>query len=404
MKTFSLKKNSFYILVLISMFPLLPKAVESILMILFFLVSLIIFFKNKKHCCKSNVFQVFNLSSLFVIYLISTLYSENLSEAFNFILRVTPIFLFALTLGILNPIITKKKKKFLLNTYFFSVFTALLIVHTHLIFNVSGEITSWEYRNAFEEYTKVHGTYFSLWTGFAVLIILNKVCNLKFNKKNFIIISLYLIVLSYCIYWQFIIAARLPLFVTLLLSFVLLLKQLEKRIAIYIFFMAITLALVIGFVNLNTIKNKIDFKIPQGKYELKHNVMSSEDIRAGIYFCSYKIIKQSVLYGIGIGDVNDNLNKCYESEIDSDVYQIFHYNSHNQYLQIILASGLLGLLFFLYNLLILLKLSIRNKDNLFFALNMFLIICFFTENILSRHDGVIFYSFFTAIFYFNKEV
>lgn len=404
MKAFSLKKNTFYILVLISMFPLLPKAAESILMILFFLVSLIVFFKNRNYCNKTTLFQVFTLSSVFLIYLISALYSENLSEAFNFILRVAPIFLFTLNLGVLNPIITNKKKKFLLNIYVFSVFIALFIVHVYLNFNVSGEITSWEYRNAFEEYTKVHGTYFSLWTGFAVLIMLNKIYNLKFNKKNFIIISLYLIVLSYYIYWQFIIAARLPLFVTLFLSFASLLKQFQKRIAIFIFFITITLVLVIGFVNFNTIKNKIDFEIPQGKYELKHDVMKSEDIRVGIYFCSYKIIKQSVLYGIGIGDVNDNLDKCYESEIDSDVYQIFHYNSHNQYVQIILASGLLGLLFFLYNLFILLKLSIKKNDNLFISLNLFLIICFFTENILSRHDGVVFYSFFTAIFYFNKEV
>lgn len=404
MKAFNLKKNAFYILVLISMFPLLPKAAESILMILFFLVSLIVFFKNKNYCNKVTLIQVLTLSSLFIIYLISSLYSKNLLEAFNFILRVAPIFLFALTLGFLNPILTKKKKKFLLNIYVFSVFLALLIVHIYLSFNVSREITSWEYRNAFEEYTKVHGTYFSLWTGFAVLIMLNKICNLKFNKINFRIILPYALVLFYCIYWQFIIAARLPLFVTLLLSFALILKQFQKRIAILIFFTAITLALVIGVVNLNSIKNKIDFKIPQGKYELKHDVMTSEDIRTGIYFCSYKIIKQSILYGIGIGDVNDKLDKCYESEIDSDVYQIFHYNSHNQYVQVILASGLLGLLFFLYNLFILLKLSIKKNDNLFFALNMFLIICFFTENILSRHDGVIFYSFFTTIFYFNKEV
>ena len=93
--------------------------------------------------------------------------------------------------------------------------------------------------------------------------------------------------------------------------------------------------------------------------------MTSEEIRAGIYFCSFTLIKESWLFGYGIGDVNDRLNLCYKDKIKSDVYQIFHYNSHNQYLQVFLTGGFFSFLFFIIGLYHLLKTAISKKDKSF---------------------------------------
>jgi O-antigen ligase len=154
----------------------------------------------------------------------------------------------------------------------------------------------------------------------------------------------------------------------------------------------------------NDLKNKLNINLPEGKYEVMHKTMNSEEIRAGIYFCSLTLIKDSWLFGHGIGDVNDKLNECYKEKIKSDVYQTFYYNSHNQYIQAFLVGGIFSFLFFLLSLIYLLKTAILKNDKSFIFFIVLIICCFFTENILSRHDGVLFFSFFSSIFYFKKTV
>lgn len=405
MKKIDLESISFFIILLISTFPLLPKAIESILMLLFFLLSIFIFFKQgkQKYIHSKNIII---LSSIFVIYCLGCFFRENDKENLNFAIRVAPIFMFVISLGYLSPnIITESRLKIIKKVYLLSIFLSLIITHLYLKFTIVDEATSWEYRNAFEDFTQVHGTYFSLWIGFGLLILINNyvVANNFYKTRNllkgFIITSTIL----YLIYWQVIIAARLPLFVTGLLishSFIKNQKKSTQKKVLIVSGLAICLFM---YFNYDRIKEKIKFNMPEGKYELKHKSMTSEEIRAGIYYCSVSLIKESWLFGYGAGNVNDKLNNCYKEKINSDVYQTFYFNSHNQYLQVFLAGGIIGLLFFLTNIFYIFKVSFLRRDKLFFYFSILISICFLTENILSRHDGVIFYAFFSSVFFFNKK-
>ena len=402
MKKVDVEKILFFNLLLISMFPLLPKAAESILMMLFFLLSLIVIIKKRETIKKPKIKSLFIISSVFVIYLMSSFYSENNKENVNFLIRVIPILMFPLSIGLLPAsIVTSNRLRTIKIVYISSVFISLLFAHIQLKSNFY--ISQWEYRNSFEDLKKVHGTYFSLWIGFSVLIIINDYVISYYKGKNSLKVLLALLMTSYLIYWQITINARLPLFVTLLLLTIISFKTLEIKKQIYIYSFIIITVLLTFYLNFELIKEKVKFNLPEGKYELNHKTMSSEEIRAGIYYCSTSLIKKSWIYGYGIGDVNDQLNLCYKSKINSDVYQIFHYNSHNQYIQIFLAGGIIGLLYFLFNIYYVLKKSIVRKDNVFIMFNVLLIICFLTENILSRHDGILFYSFFSSIFFYYKK-
>ncbi|MGJ8743436.1 O-antigen ligase family protein [Polaribacter sp.] len=402
MNAVSVKKIWTTILLLISAFPLWPKAVESFLMILFFILSMSFFFINKKEKLKNkNIKDVFILSSLFIIYGLSSIYSNNNSESLKFLVLSSPILMFPLCFGFFcsNEISTKERTKIKI-IYVCSLLLSLVITHIYLEFKMDGNISNWDYRNLFENYTKVHGTYFSLWISFGILILVNELFAIK---RSSIFISLSLIILAYFFYWQFTIGARLPLFITLVLCTFFLVKKTNKK---YKLLFIITLAtIVVSFIYLkfDSIKNKIKFGMPEGKYELKHKEMTNEEIRTGIYYCSASLIKNSLLFGYGVGDVNDELNNCYKQKIKSDVYQLFHYNSHNQYLQVFLSAGIVGFVFFIFTILSIFKKALINKDKLFLMLNILIFICFITENVLSRHDGVIFYGYFTSLFYFKTN-
>ena len=80
---------------------------------------------------------------------------------------------------------------------------------------------------------------------------------------------------------------------------------------------------------------------------------------------------------------------------------MFQYNSHNQYFQVMLSAGILALVFLLLSILIPLYVAFKQKNYLWFSNTALIAICFLTENIIGRHDGVIFYGLFNAILAFS---
>ena len=89
--------------------------------------------------------------------------------------------------------------------------------------------------------------------------------------------------------------------------------------------------------------------------------------------------------------------------IDSNLYQIKEYNAHNQYLQIFLSSGVIGAAIFILSILFSMRYAYRQKIMGYLVFSVLVATCFLTENILSRHDGVLFYAFFNSIFIFYSK-
>lgn len=82
-------------------------------------------------------------------------------------------------------------------------------------------------------------------------------------------------------------------------------------------------------------------------------------------------------------------------------YTTTHFNTHNQYLMFLLIGGLLGGLLFLAGQLILLLRSIRAADYIYAVFLLTILLSLLTENLISRHTGVVLYAFFNALFYLH---
>ncbi|WP_176829845.1 O-antigen ligase family protein [Tenacibaculum sp. MAR_2009_124] len=350
---------------------------------------------------KQDIIILTTLATLPILFLVSTVYSENISKAIEFIVRTLPLILLPVSIIGLGKMYGKVNVRTFSLVYLLAIFFNTVFNEIRIYSSNNKELTNWEYRQIFEELTGVHGTYYSLWISIAILMITFIVIN-EIKRRNFKKTILFLFIAVYLIYYQTILGARMPFIISVSLILIHLLYLLRKKKLVYL----ITIV-IIGLFILILVKAKsnlyerigelteYNLELPEGDYHIKQGRITNTQIRNGIYYCSFLVIKQNFLFGIGIGDVQDELQKCYQSEINSNVYDIFTFNTHNQYLLVLASNGVLGLIFFLGSLIYLFKIARENRLYLYFFLVV--LSCFLTENILSRHDGVVFYALFNSV-------
>jgi len=132
-----------------------------------------------------------------------------------------------------------------------------------------------------------------------------------------------------------------------------------------------------------------------------NNAPSVESNQARVYVwgAAYKLIKSSPLIGYGTGDTVA-LMQQYKQDGMMGIYQE-KLNSHNQYLQTMVAIGIPGILILLGNLFIPLVYTIKRKQ---FVYGMFLLILclnFLTESMLEQQAGTMFYGLINSLLMFN---
>ena len=241
-----------------------------------------------------------------------------------------------------------------------------------------------------------------MWIGFGVLLLLKKIIE---NKNNIKKILLFVSIILFFIYWQSIIAARMPFITTIIFLIVYLLKNNSK---IMIYFIILVSGILFFVPRNDAFKKRVEriknyeLNFPKGEYSTNWQNISTEQVRNGIYYCSYIKIKQSPIYGYGVGDADDQLQECYNCKFtDTDTYKMFRYNSHNQFLDFILVSGILGITFIMFFQFKILNFAMKSKNKFYLFFIFYFLINNTFENILNRQDGVMFLSFFNAILFFK---
>ncbi|WDF53811.1 O-antigen ligase family protein [Mucilaginibacter sp. KACC 22063] len=101
-------------------------------------------------------------------------------------------------------------------------------------------------------------------------------------------------------------------------------------------------------------------------------------------------------FGYGNGKEQDVMHQAY---FDHKLYHsyIFQLNAHNQFLSILIKSGIVGLVLFITLLAYGLVVGIRNKDLLLTTLLVFIIVASVSENVLDANKGIMLYSMFFSI-------
>ena len=115
-----------------------------------------------------------------------------------------------------------------------------------------------------------------------------------------------------------------------------------------------------------------------------------------IFTIGFDLFKESPVIGYGTGDIKDVLINGYKKANFIKGYDR-KYNCHNQFLQFLLAFGLIGLLIFLISLVYPLFFAFFQKNYLYVFLILMLSFNFLFESMLETKAGVEFYAFFNAL-------
>tara|TARA_Y100000385_G_scaffold263086_1_gene295238 strand:- start:14493 stop:15740 length:1248 start_codon:yes stop_codon:yes gene_type:complete len=391
------KANVLNVLILIfALFPIIPNSVKGLPVILLFAAALFFF---KKH--KINWKWIFINSSLFIVYAISVLYTNDYSVAFKKLetglsILVIPITFFALMTPFKasNNLKQVFMKTFIGSTTVFSIFS-----FTYIIFRKSSLDYIWntdKYRNIIIDMPLIghHPIYASIFLALSVIFVfyLFKQKQLKNYKEILLFLTLTLINLVLLLFLSSK-GAILALFI--IIFFLLLLTSINKT---YKYLIIVTF--VFSLITLFIYNRRMNELVSAQTYE-EFNPTLSTSIRLGIYDCSWTIITKQLFTGYGVGDAQRELNLCYANK--SDLLLMHRYNSHNQYLDVMIKTGLIGLIIFLGFLLINFRDAIKNRNLLLVMILVLYCILFLVENVLSRQSGVILFFFLICFFNNSKQ-
>ena len=117
---------------------------------------------------------------------------------------------------------------------------------------------------------------------------------------------------------------------------------------------------------------------------------------------SLGIIKDNPLFGVGTGDISNAFHNYYE-ETNSKLRPEYRFRSHNQYLAIMVAFGIVGLLCYLFSMFYPLFSDKRYRNYIYLVFLFIMALSMFTEDTLETQIGVTLFAFFNSFLVFCRE-
>jgi len=134
--------------------------------------------------------------------------------------------------------------------------------------------------------------------------------------------------------------------------------------------------------------------------KIDKTTVESTAVRILIWDAAVKIISKQPLWGVGTGDVKDELVSQYHDEGMTGATRL-RLNAHNQFLQTGVALGSLGILTLLASLLVPLFYALRCGYSLYTFFLLLVLFNLMFESMLERQAGILFYAFFNSLFIFS---
>jgi O-antigen ligase len=381
------------ILFLYALFLPLRNNLSGVLMFLLIFLALLDFENTKKIIKKSikNKFLILFIS-LFIIHLLGLLYTSNFRYAFKDLDIKLPLLILPFLL--LDRKIKKQTIDLILKGFVIGCTICSIGAFSNSIqvYSQTGDVSKMLYVGM---QFIMHSSYFALYLSFAIAYLFLKieVENSLFTKRNVAIFSLMFFFIMVVIFLNSR-AGMIGLGISFM--FFLVCVILEKRLKLFYFLMSIFLMTsLFVFTTSNQIFNR--FKaINNETVSVSTSNINTMDLRMAILTIGFDLFKESPVIGYGTGDIKDVLIDGYKKAGFIKGYDR-KYNCHNQFLQFLLAFGLIGLLIFLISLVYPLFFAFFQKNYLYVFLILMLSFNFLFESMLETKAGVEFYAFFNAL-------
>lgn len=361
--------------------------------ILFFTI---ISFRKEKLKQIPKYWWVFTL--IFLLNVIGYFYTTDTHRASYLLERQLIIFLFPIFLPIATNI-NYKKNSFIFIFFTISCIAAVLyLLYPNFIFlrnsHWSLKVLSLPrfYNHSFTQPLGIHATYLSLYTAMCIIFLIDSIPRVSFIKKLPLFFAL--IILMVGLYFM---ASRNTMLALLFVGlFVYPLFRLRNKIG-YFLIVIVLIGCLFFTVNQNHyIFNRFSIDLVDDLKADNHYTIENPEPRILRWKCALDLIEKKPIVGFGAGDEIPLLLKLYKERGMTVSYRE-EFNTHNQYLAILIKNGIIGLIVFLSMMLYFFRLAIRSKNFMYTSFLILIAIGFITENIIDANKGIFFFAFFNTL-------
>ncbi|MDR0605513.1 MAG: O-antigen ligase family protein [Bacteroidales bacterium] len=363
-------------------------------------------FPNKLRRLKDNkLLMGFVLCiGLYFLYLAGLLYSKNIAFGLSDLLLKLPLLIFPVIILTLNPAHwTKKKIETLLKLFALGSLITLIIsvVHSWMIYTETSSLFHFFYGQASMFH---HPSYASMYYcfSFVISIYLFHTQGYSLWEKIIAIIGMILFLVDIVLLES---RAGILTFGSVLIVYLFYLLISKRRWFPYIFVGTICICAVLaGTYKLlpqesDRIQPTIAYIKDRYFYE---NKLQDTYVRFLVWDASMKVGVQHFPFGVGTGDVKDELMKQYQKENYVEPYEN-NLNAHCQFLQVFVTLGILGIILFILIVSSSIWIGYKTRNILFILFGLITGLNFLVESMLEKQAGVMFFVFFFLLLYFVSQ-
>jgi O-antigen ligase len=240
----------------------------------------------------------------------------------------------------------------------------------------------------------IHATYLSIYIAFSIIAFLYLLLNGQPLKQKWVYV-----IASLILFVGLIQLSSRAAFIAFLIVvngvFPLLLFKGRKRLQFFLATTVISAAVLVLIFSVDSFKTRY---VSELKTDLtdKVKIIENTEPRLARWEAIVELIKQSPVIGYGNGAEAILLKEKYFKK-GLYISYLNEFNTHNQYLAVLLKTGLIGLLLFLFILYFGYASAIRSKDLLLLSFMIIVTVVSLSENLLDLNKGIFFYGFFFSL-------
>ncbi len=339
----------------------------------------------------------------FLLYLIGMLYTENIASGLSQLETKLGLLFFPFFIASYGRW-NNEKRNFILSLLTLAV-SSLAMVCLVVAFMLSTEKTGslFDLDSSFFVYNQltkvlfIQPIYFSLFILFLLVVWQNRLITewygLKAGKRGF-----WLALQVFLLIFLFLLSSRTSILTYLIWSLIRTfdLMVFKKRRATAVLALIIEMGLgAILLTQIDVSKTRFSEAIdPDSSYE--KDEFAGRSLRIEKWKCSFETWAKNPVLGVGTGDENAELLKCFEEKNIAEAIR-WQYNSHNQYLSTLTQVGIPGILLLLAMVFYPIFYGVKNRDLTVFAIGLVFFLCIGSETMLSRRFGVLYTSLVMSV-------
>ena len=362
-----------------------------------------------------NNFLFFLFILFYFLYIMGMFYTTNMRDGLFELQKKIPLLVFPVILATSCKLSLTRIEN-IMKLFFCSILTASLICLGYAAYRTNifktydqPDWLSFSYKDL-TAVIRIQHTYLALYVSFSIFILFYFLIK-NYSYYNWLkkICSFFLV--FYFTIFLFLLASRITIAALIIISFSGIIYWFYKKHKLFKGFLVlsiISLSLITIIFQLPFMKERFLFTLGIEQKTVLINQYGdgknvTPEMRPFVWQCAWNGIRSNWFLGVGTGDVQETLQAQYKNINLNEAYNA-EYNAHNQYIETWLGLGIIGLLSLLACMVAPIILAFRQMNYIYLSFILLFFICCFTESLLCRQQGVVFYALFNSVFAFHYKL